>query len=135
MDASLSRPEEKSSVNWTLWAGRVISALPILGLTISAAFKLSHQSQLVSIFVDKLGFREGALTWVGLLELMCVTLYAIPRTRILGAVLLTGYLGGAIATHVRTGDPFVAPLILGVLVWLGLYLRDEKVRALSPLRS
>jgi hypothetical protein len=64
-----------------------------------------------------------------------VALYAIPRTKVLGAVLLTGYLGGAIATHVRIGEPFVAPLVLGVLAWLGLYLRDEKVRALSPLRS
>jgi DoxX-like family len=66
------------------------------------------------------------------LELVVVALYAVPRTRVLGAVLVTGYLGGAIATHVRAGDPFVAPLVLGIIVWLGAWLRDEKVRARSP---
>jgi DoxX-like family len=135
MDAVISQSEGTSLVKWKLWVGRVVSALPILGMTLSAAFKLSHQTQFVSTFVGKLGYPEGTLTGIGLLELTCVALYAIPRTKVLGAVLLTGYLGGAIATHVRIGEPFVVPLILGALAWLGLYLRDEKVRALSPLRS
>jgi len=135
MDAVISQPEGTSLVKWKLWVGRVASALPILGMTLSAAVKLSHQTQFVSTFVGKLGYPEGTLTGIGLLELTCVALYAIPRTKVLGVVLLTGYLGGAIATHVRIGEPFVVPLILGALAWLGLYLRDEKVRALSPLRS
>jgi DoxX-like family len=135
MDAVISQSEGTSLVKWKLWVGRVVSALPILGMTLSAAVKLSHQTQFVSTFVGKLGYPEGTLTGIGLLELTCVALYAIPRTKVLGAVLLTGYLGGAIATHVRIGEPFVVPLILGALAWLGLYLRDEKVRALSPLRS
>jgi hypothetical protein len=69
------------------------------------------------------------------LELFCAAVYVVPRTAVLGAVLLTGYLGGAVATHVRVGDAFIVPLLLGVLVWAGLYLRDERVRALLPLRK
>jgi hypothetical protein len=135
MDAVLSQPAGTSSVKWKVWLGRVVSALPIVGMSISAAIKLSHQAQFVDTFVSKLGYPQGALTGIGLLELTCVALYAIPRTKILGAVLLTGYLGGAVATHVRISEPFVIPLVMGALAWLGLYLRDEKVRALSPLRS
>jgi hypothetical protein len=71
---------------------------------------------------------------IGILELSCVILYAIPQTAILGAVLLTGYLGGAIATHVRVHDNFISPAIGGILVWLGVYLRDPRVRALLPIR-
>jgi hypothetical protein len=65
--------------------------------------------------------------------LLSVVCYLIPRTAVLGAVLLTGYLGGAIATHARLGEPFVAPIILGVVVWAGLWLRDPRLRALLPL--
>jgi hypothetical protein len=73
---------------------------------------------------------------LGAIEICCALLYAIPRTAVLGAVLLTGYLGGAIATHVRVGDPsFVTPLVLGMIAWAGLYLRDPRLRALLPLRS
>ncbi len=89
----------------------------------------------VEQWVGKLGYQEGALTGIGLLELACVVVYAIPCTAVLGAVLLTGYLGGAIATHVRIGDPgLAAPLVLGILAWSGLYLRDERIRVLVPLR-
>lgn len=72
---------------------------------------------------------------IGLLELACAVFYAIPRTAVLGAVLLTGYLGGAIATHVRIGDPAsVGPLILALIAWGGLYLREQRLRALLPIR-
>ena len=70
-----------------------------------------------------------------IVEVVCAVIYAIPQTSILGAILLTGYLGGAVSTHVRAGEPFFLALIVGVLVWLGLYLRDERLRALVPLRS
>ena len=120
---------------WQLWLGRVISALPALMLAMSGAMKLSHAAQMVAGVSQKLGYPETALTGIGLLELTVVVLYAIPRTAILGAVLMTGYLGGAVASHVRVGEPFVVPLALGVLAWLGLYLRNERVRALSPLRA
>jgi hypothetical protein len=71
---------------------------------------------------------------LGILELVCTVLYAIPRTAVLGAILLTGYLGGAIATHVRIGDDFTPPVIMALLLWGGLYLRDARLRALLPLR-
>ena len=135
MDAVMAQSPGTSSVKWKLWLGRAVSALAVAAMTVSAAIKLSHQAQFVDAFVHKLGYPQGTLTGIGLLELTCVALYAIPRTKILGAVLLTGYLGGAIATHVRVGEPFVIPLVLGGLAWLGLYLRDERVRALSPLRA
>lgn len=134
MDASISQSAQKSKVPWKLWAGRLISALPILGMVASATMKLSHQPKFVEMFVGTLGYPESALTGIGLLELTCVALYAIPRTRVLGAVMLTGYLGGAVTTHVRIGQAFVFPLLLGVLVWLGLYLRDARVRAVSPFQ-
>lgn len=118
-----------------LWAGRVVSALPVLMLLMSTFMKLSHNPDMTKQFVEKLGYPEGTLTGIGVLELACVALYLVPQTAVLGAVLLTGYLGGAITTHLRVGDPFVAPALLGVLVWAGLYLRDEKLRALLPLRK
>lgn len=120
---------------WVLWTGWALSALPVLAMVASASMKLMHAPQFVEQWVGKLGYQEGALTGIGLLEIACAVVYAIPRTAVLGAVLLTGYLGGAIATHVRIADPgLVAPLVLGVFAWGGLYLRDERIRALMPLR-
>ncbi len=81
------------------------------------------------------GYPEGALLRITLVEIACALVYAIPRTSILGAILLTGYLGGATATHVRAGEPFFLPLVVGIVVWLGLYLRDGRLRALVPLRG
>jgi hypothetical protein len=120
---------------WRLWTGRVLSGLPVLMMLLSAAMKLSHAPQFVETWTGKFGWPEGSLTTIGLLELLCVAVYAFPRTAFLGAGLLSAYLGGAVATHVRIGDPFIAPVVLGLLVWAGLYLRDERVRALVPLRS
>jgi hypothetical protein len=77
----------------------------------------------------------GLAIGLGILEIACTIVYAIPQTSVLGAILLTGYLGGAMATHVRIGEQFVPPLILGILVWGGLYLCDGRLRALLPLRS
>ena len=122
------------------WAGRVISALPALMLLASASMKLSHAPQFVAMFTNKLGYQESALTSIGILELACTALYVIPQTAFLGALLLTGYLGGAIATHVRLGNPLFThtlfPLYVAALVWGGLYLRDERVRGLlAPRRT
>jgi DoxX-like family len=117
-----------------LWTGRVISALPVLGLIMSAAMKFTNSPDIVKGF-EHLGWPLKLAMPLGVLELTCTALYAIPQTSVLGAILLTGYLGGATATHVRVGDNFAAPIILGVLVWLGLFLRDPRLRALLPLRS
>src|SRR3954447_20278378 len=109
-----------------LWTGRVISALPILGLTMSAVFKFLPPSKEVIEGFDHLGWPMRLAFGLGILELTCTILYAIPQTAVLGAILCTGYLGGAIATHVRIGDPYFAQPILGVLIWAGLYLRDPR---------
>jgi hypothetical protein len=82
------------------------------------------------------GYPESLILKIGILEIFCTVVYMIPRTSVLGAILMTGYLGGATATNVRVGDPssFI-PVLVGVLVWAGLYLRDDRLRALIPLRS
>jgi hypothetical protein len=87
----------------------------------------------------KLGYPVGLAAGIGILLLVCVALYLVPRTSVLGAILLTGYLGGAVASHVRIGDPWFShalfPVYVGLLVWGGLYLHDQRLRALIPLRS
>ncbi len=119
---------------WTHWVGRFLSALPVLALVFSASLKFGHKPEVVGMFTGKFGYPEGTLTPLGVVELACALLYAIPSTAVLGAVLVTGYLGGAVATHVRAGEAFAAPLLLGIFAWAGLYLRDERLRALLPLR-
>jgi len=116
-----------------LWAGYIVSALPVLMLTMSAVMKFVKPAPVVEGFAH-LGWPENLALALGILELVCTILYVIPQTAVLGAILLTGYLGGATATHVRIGDPFFMPIVLGVLVWLGVYLRDGRLRALIPLR-
>jgi len=81
-----------------------------------------------------LGYPMSLALGLGILEIACAVIYVIPRTSILGAILLTAYLGGATATQVRVGDAFLGPVIAGVLVWGGLFLRDQRLRALIPLR-
>ena len=117
-----------------LWAGRVTSAVPAVMLLLSAGMKLAKSPQVVDGFA-KLGYPGHVILAIGVVELVSTVLYIVPRTAVLGAILLTGYLGGAIDTHVRVGDPFVGPLVFGVLVWLGLYLRDRRIRALMPFRK
>jgi hypothetical protein len=121
--------------SWLKWTGLAVTALPALMLAMSATMKLSHSPQMAGMMVSKFGYPEHLLPVIGTLEVLCLALYLIPRTATLGAILLTGYLGGAVATHVRVGDAFVAPLLVGVLVWLGLYLRDTRLRPLLPLRA
>jgi hypothetical protein len=117
-----------------LWAGRIISAPPVLMLLLSGVMKLLQPEPVVKGFAD-LGWPESLALSLGILEIGCTIVYVIPRSSVLGAILLTGYLGGAVATHVRIGEQFFIPIILGVLVWGGLYLRDRRLRALIPLRS
>jgi hypothetical protein len=118
-----------------LWTGRVISVLPVLMLLMSAVMKFVKPPVVVEGFM-KLGYHEGLAMPLGIVELACTALDVIPQTSVLGAILLTGYLGGATATHVRVGDPlsqYSVPMVLGVLIWLGLYLRDPRLRLLLPL--
>ena len=117
-----------------LWAGRIVSALPVLGLTFSAVLKLVAPPDILKEF-ERLGYQSHHTLGLGILEAVCTILYIIPQTSVLGAILLTGYLGGATATHVRLDEGFVPPIVMGVLVWLGLYLRDRRLWPLLPLRS
>jgi len=82
-----------------------------------------------------LGYPESLALGIGIVELLCVVLYVVPKTAILGAILLTGYLGGATASHVRIGEPLHMAVLLGVVIWGSLYLRDARLRALIPLRG
>jgi DoxX-like family len=117
-----------------LWGGRVVSALPVLALLMSGAMKLSHRPEVVQGLVQQGGFPEGSITPIGVVEVLSALLYAFPQTSVLGAVLCTGYLGGAVATHVHGSQGFLTPALLGVMVWAGLFLRDARLRALLPLR-
>jgi hypothetical protein len=118
----------------TVWAGRILSVLPILMLVLSGIMKLAGGTQMLKDWAS-FGYPETTLVPIGITELVCALLYAIPQTSVLGAVLLTGYLGGAVATHVRvTQAVFFAPALLGAVAWLGLYLRDPRLKALLPLR-
>jgi hypothetical protein len=120
------------------WAGIVISAIPTLFLLMDAVGKLFKPEPVVTGTIE-LGYPETVIVPLGITLLICTILYAIPMTSILGAILLTGYLGGAVATHVRVGNPvfthMLFPVYLGIMIWLGLYLRDVRLRSLIPLRS
>src|SRR5438552_4181375 len=116
-----------------LWTGYIMSALPVLMLLMSAVMKFAKPVPVVEGFTH-LGIPERLASGLGILELVCPVIYVIPRTSILGAILLTGYLGGATCSTLRVGDAFFGPVILGILVWGGLFLREPRLRALIPLR-
>jgi DoxX-like protein len=119
----------------TQWAGRIITALPILFLALDAIGKFVKPQPVVEGTLA-LGYQESVIVPLGIILIVSTILYAIPRTSVLGAVLLTGYLGGAVATHVRVGNPLFThtlfPIYLGILIWLGIYLRDVRLRSLLP---
>lgn len=119
---------------WVIWLGRGISAVLSLMLVMSGIMKLVGQAE-VTEGMARLGLPESMRVPLGILEIGCVIVYLVPPTSILGAILLTGYLGGAICTHWRVGDPFYAVAGMGILVWVGLYLRDDRLRQLIPLRT
>ncbi len=124
--------------NKGLSAGRVMSALAILFLLFDSAGKLLKVAPVVEGSLQ-LGYPESVVRALGVILLVCTVLYALPRTSILGAILLTGYLGGAVATHVRVESPLFShilfPIYLGALIWGGLLLREGRLRALIPLRG
>ncbi len=118
------------------WTGWVISAFPVAMLLLSAAMKLAKPAPIVEDMA-KHGYPEDVILGLGVVELVCTVLYLVPQTSVLGAILLTGYLGGATATHVRVGElnqALMGAIPFGVLLWLGLYFREPRLRALVPLR-
>src|SRR5438309_10389980 len=121
-----------------LWTGRIMSALVVLFLLMDGVMKLFNPAPVVE-GMTKLGYPLSLTAVIGIVLLVCVVLFAIPRTSILGAILLTGYLGGAVASQLRVSNPFLgyilSPVYVAVLLWGGLYLRDHRLRALIPLRT
>ena len=120
-----------------VWAGRVLSALGALFLLFDGIIHILKITPVVEAFAQ-LGYPLGSARALGVIEIISVALYLLPRTSVLGAILLTGYLGGAIATQVRVGAPLLSttlfPIYVALFVWGGLYLRDDRVRSLVPLR-
>jgi hypothetical protein len=117
-----------------LWGGYILSAIPVLMLLFSAVMKLLRPPAVVQAFTH-LGIPEKLIIPLGILELSCTLIYIVPQTSVLGAILLTGYLGGAILTHLRVGEAVIAQFIFGVVLWGGLFLRDRRLRALIPLKQ
>lgn len=109
--------------------GYLVSAVPGAVMLLTAALKISHQSTAVHNFVTKFGLSERLLTPLGVLEIVCTALYFAPRFSAVGAILLTGYLGGATVTELRASGDFWFAVLMGMLVWLGLALRDSRVAA------
>ena len=117
-----------------IWGGRVISGLLACLLAMSAAMKLVGGREVIEGFA-RMGLLESLRVPLGVLELVCVLVYVVPATSVMGAILLTGYVGGTIVTHLRIGEPVVFQIALGLLVWLGLYLRESRLKSLLPLRT
>ena len=117
-----------------LWVGRVISGLVSLLFLLSAFLKIKDGPEVMK-GIAHLGIPESMIVPLSILEISCVVIYLIPPISVLGAILLTGYIGGAMCTHWRVGDPFYLHIVLGILVWLGLYLRENRLKELIPVRK
>src|SRR5262249_29490249 len=131
------QPEDEIGVTskTKLWAGRLITALTVAFLLFDTMVKVLNLPVAVEGTV-RLGYPPRLVVYLGIVELICLAVYLYPRTPVLGASLLTGYLGGGTATQVRVGDPwFIFPVVVGVLVWAGLFLRSVRLRSLLPLQS
>jgi len=129
MNAIPADPPSKKA----LWAGRIISGFAVLFMLFDASMKLVQSPMAVKGTTD-LGYPASVIFTLGLIQLVCLILYLVPRTAVLGAILWVGYLGGAIATHVRVGNPLFShilfPIYVALLLWVGLGLRDARVKAL-----
>ncbi|HEX4136783.1 MAG TPA: DoxX family protein [Bryobacteraceae bacterium] len=120
---------------WLLWIGWAVSLWPVFVVATSATWKLTRNPWYVREFA-RIGWTDSALPLLACLQLGCIALFLIPPTAVLGAVLLTGYLGGAVAAYTRMGEPYpiLVPLSTSIIAWFGIWLRDERLRALLPIR-
>jgi hypothetical protein len=132
---ALQEPVSTRWHQWMIWTGRVISVLPVLVVLSSARWKLTQDPFYVREFM-RIGWPTTVMPLLAFLQLTAIALFVVPPTSVLGAVLLTGYLGGAIASYVRIGEysPPLVPLTTALLAWLGIFLREDRLRALLPLR-
>ena len=132
MTLAIEAPRESKVM---LWTGRVLTTLIVLFMLMDGAMKLNPPPFVVEATI-KLGYPESSIRPIGAAALLGAILYAIPQTSVLGAIILTGFLGGAVATHVRAGESnWIFAVVFGIVTWLGLYLRDARLRALLPLRQ
>ena len=133
---NLYQAPETMTLHRGLWAGRIMSAVVVIALAADGAVQLFAPAQITSM-LQETGFAMDLTRVVGPLVLVCAILYAIPSTAVLGAILVTGFLGGAVCAHVRIGElgspPELISLLLGAMTWGGLYLRDPRIRAFLPL--
>ena len=129
MSFEAAKPPSKA----VLWTGRIISFLVVAMCLLGAYMSITKNPQAVQ-GTQKLGLPETVMVPLGIVQLVCALLYALPFTSVLGAVLLTGWLGGAVFAHLSAKEPVYAPIIFGVAVWAGLFLRDHKLRTMIPLR-
>jgi DoxX-like family len=133
---NLYQPLETMTWHRALWAGRLMSAVVVIALVADGTIQLFAPAQIASM-LQETGFAMDLTRVVGPIALACAVLYAIPATAVLGAILVTGFLGGAICAHVRIGElgspPEIVSLLLGAMTWGGLYARDARVRAIVPL--
>ena len=132
----MENTDQRSNSKAMYWIGWVVGALPAVLLIMSGIFKLSGAGGEEAVReVGRLGWTTSLMGSIGILEILVAVIYLIPQTSVLGAILTTGYMGGAIATHVRISDPFFIQLLIGILFWVGLWLRDPRVRELIPIRK
>lgn len=134
MSSELSKPQPSKA---PLWTGRVLSGLPALFLLMDGAMKIPKPAFVVEATTN-LGYKENVIVPLGIVLLVCTVLYLIPQTAVLGAILLTGYLGGAVATHVHARNgafEILFPVLFGAMLWGGLVLRDTRLRSVLPWRS
>ena len=136
MTQSVEARPTVSAPRWMLWTGWLLSFAPVAVLLSSAWVRATHHTNAVAEIVTSYGYPESAITLIVIAECVLVVLYLVPQTSVLAAIVMTGYLGGAVATHLRIGDTARAaiPLVVGILAWGGLYLRDSRIRQLIPLR-
>ena len=132
----LHRLPETATLQGALWAGRIMSAFVVIALLADGTIQLFAPTQIASV-LQETGFAMDLTRVLGPVILACAILYAIPATAALGAILVTGFLGGAICAHVRIGElgspPEIIALLLGAMTWVGLYARDPRIRAILPL--
>lgn len=123
-----------SQPSWMTWTGRLLTVLVAAMLTMSGVMKFTNDPQLLE-GLEKMRISQATMQKIGVVELVCTVLFLIPQTTVIGAILLTGYLGGAIFAHVQQGEPLVMPIVIAVVAWFGVFFREPRLRALIPWRS